>query len=613
MLDSPKTEGNRWLFWLNSAILLFGCVSMEVYADTYRLSSPGEAVYAEVALSAEGQLFCNMGTRWAGMVAQAHLSMGCHEGEALSFKKVELLRTRDDITRFPVRGGHSVGRVKAARALYYVEEEQGRGCGLQLMVSDTGVAWRFLRPGRVAPGCVSDAVEWVWPESSLVWYAGGDKAGAGWGCAPLSALRAGGEDGGLAMPVVVQLPGSGGYAALLEVRAESNPGPMRLCAGRGTNTIRGSLIVCKNQGRQNMAELPWCVSILAQNLNSLINSDFAAYLALASNPALSASAEWIKGGRVFNCPNVDEARAAIDSAAALSIEYVMLGLPCKGGSEFIPWLSELSQYARAKSVALVAGYDVARIPSGETALSEFLESIKEAGAVGVNLKIPGGADTGRSLVVDGIRRATAEHGLLLHMDYGSLCTASGARSAHELAGGNAAATPVLRAIAPFVNMPAEVSGSVWWGFDSKGEASFTHRLASGMLASAPLLSIEGEIRPLLEDARLAPIARVVRELTTQWDETRVLEGSRLGELTALARRKGDLWFVAMVNATANMSIVPLPPLFPQSERVRILRIGDMADTPHGIDSAEHEALSTETRLVMLRPYGGFVARIERLR
>ena len=34
-----------------------------------------------------------------------------------------------------------------------------------------------------------------------------------------------------------------------------------------------------------------------------------------------------------------------------------------------------------------------------------------------------------------------------------------------------------------------------------------------------------------------------------WDETRVLEGSAIGRLAAIARRAGDTWYVGVVNGS----------------------------------------------------------------
>lgn len=44
-----------------------------------------------------------------------------------------------------------------------------------------------------------------------------------------------------------------------------------------------------------------------------------------------------------------------------------------------------------------------------------------------------------------------------------------------------------------------------------------------------------------------PAAQIIKNIPATWDETIVLPRSKIGEVAAYARRKGDTWFVAVMN------------------------------------------------------------------
>jgi alpha-glucosidase len=52
---------------------------------------------------------------------------------------------------------------------------------------------------------------------------------------------------------------------------------------------------------------------------------------------------------------------------------------------------------------------------------------------------------------------------------------------------------------------------------------------------------------LLNEPRYAPILPLLQTLPVTWDETIVLPGSAIGQLAAFARRKGNNWYVAVIN------------------------------------------------------------------
>jgi hypothetical protein len=92
-----------------------------------------------------------------------------------------------------------------------------------------------------------------------------------------------------------------------------------------------------------------------------------------------------------------------------------------------------------------------------------------------------------------------------------------------------------------------------------GATTWTHQLGAAILLSSPWLVIAEDPEFLLKNSDAAPALDVFKELPTSWDETIVLNGSRIGGLAGMARRKGSVWFVAIINGSSTTSaLLPFP-------------------------------------------------------
>jgi len=81
--------------------------------------------------------------------------------------------------------------------------------------------------------------------------------------------------------------------------------------------------------------------------------------------------------------------------------------------------------------------------------------------------------------------------------------------------------------------------------DRKAETTDAHQIASAIIITAPLLIYAGEPADMLKH----PAANVIRQIPSVWDETIVLEPSAIGEVAVYARRKGNQWFLAVMNGS----------------------------------------------------------------
>jgi len=98
-------------------------------------------------------------------------------------------------------------------------------------------------------------------------------------------------------------------------------------------------------------------------------------------------------------------------------------------------------------------------------------------------------------------------------------------------------------------------------------------------------------------------------LPSVWDETRVLPGSKIGDLAVLARRRGGEWFVGAVNGGPARAY-PLDLSFLAGLKWDATVIADGADSPLAV-RGWHEAVTPAGRLnLKMLSGGGFVVRLQ---
>ncbi len=84
--------------------------------------------------------------------------------------------------------------------------------------------------------------------------------------------------------------------------------------------------------------------------------------------------------------------------------------------------------------------------------------------------------------------------------------------------------------------------------------TWAHQVASAAILSAPLLTYAANPDTLLAN----PAVEIIKSIPATWDETIVLPPSEIGEIAVYARRKGDTWFLAIMNGVGEREIkIPL--------------------------------------------------------
>ena len=134
----------------------------------------------------------------------------------------------------------------------------------------------------------------------------------------------------------------------------------------------------------------------------------------------------------------------------------------------------------------------------------------------------------------------------------------------------------------------------------RGDTTIPHQIASAAILTSPMLTYAASPRNLLA----SPFIDMIKSIPSVWDETIVLPESEIGEIAAFAHRKGETWFLAIMNGSTPKSLRVYPTfLARRSYRAQI--ISDDSDEPQ----ESYWSWGRRQRLrIDLPAGGGFIAR-----
>jgi alpha-glucosidase len=153
----------------------------------------------------------------------------------------------------------------------------------------------------------------------------------------------------------------------------------------------------------------------------------------------------------------------------------------------------------------------------------------------------------------------------------------------------------------FLAGPADYTPVVFG--DRRKDTTWAHQIATAVVFTSPVLVYGGHPKSLLDN----PAADVIKSIPSVWDETRVLPPSAIGELAVFARRRGERWFLGVLNGKEPRTLrVPLS--FLGKGRYHATLVGDDRTNGAAVHLGEREVTARDFLDVPLRDGGGFVAR-----
>jgi len=370
-------------------------------------------------------------------------------------------------------------------------------------------------------------------------------------------------------PLVAELPQKMGFAVITEAALYNFSG-MRL-EPKSDKNIHVNFTEKDGFSIDGDIVTPWRVVILTKTLDHLVNSDIITNLNPPSSQKLFADKSWIKPGRSVwswwslsedkSYMSLESERKFIDYAQKLGFEYTLIdeGWESKWKNKWKD-LQELCAYAKNRNVGVWVWRNWNRLNNrvnNYNQLAVFLDSIKTVGCVGVKVDFQNGEALPMISFDDALHRLAAERRIMINIHgcqkpageyrtYPNEITREGIRGL-ELNKMDQHIPAWHNAALPFTRCLLNQADYTPIGFSNPGKTTWTHQLASAYLFTSALVVMAENPEYIFSEKSLAPVIPFIKLLPTVWDETKVLDGSKIGEIAAFARRKNKTWYIAVLN------------------------------------------------------------------
>lgn len=396
---------------------------------------------------------------------------------------------------------------------------------------------------------------------------------------------------------------------------------------------------------------PWRILMLADDLNGLVNNKIIASVSDQPDKKLfpdGAKTSWIKPGRsVFTWLvegpdrlSVANHKKYVDGAAELGLQSVVVD----DGWELWPstepegkakskweYMSDLVNYAKAKGVDIW----VWRPSSPRTGTTTdiglndpverkaFMKKCAEIGIKGLKIDFFHTENLYTVNLMENILRDAAEQKLMVVFHgvnkptgdcytYPNLLAKEAVRGL-ECVGGEGSwapgpAWPYHNTVLPFTRWlagPADYTPLNFRAF-CPPSVTFTHQLASIYMFTSPMLILAAD----MEDMLSCPGRKFIEEVPVVWDENYVLPVSKIGELAAIARRKGDVWYLSVLNGEQEKQVA-LNLDFLQKGTYKVTYASDKGRKEIVVN--EIKVKSGRALKVNLLSGGAYLAKIERIK
>lgn len=366
---------------------------------------------------------------------------------------------------------------------------------------------------------------------------------------------------------------------------------------------------------------PWRVILAGKNLNVLVNSDAISSLNPAPDPKLFPQgplSDWIKTGPAVwkyldggGDGTLENMERFSDDAAKLGFKFNILeGFWSKWSDQDI---KTLVSHSKQEGVGIFVWIHSKNIRDDQVRHALF-QRCHDLGISGLKIDF---FDSEAKEVVDLYQNILKETAALhLFVDFHGSNKPTGENRTwpneltREAVKGMEASKLEDRAThqttLPFTRWlagPAEYT-PVHFG-DRRKNTTWVNQIASAAILSAPMLTYAASPEHLLEN----PGVEMIKSIPSTWDETQVLSPSQIGDLAIFARRKGNVWFLAIMNGTQPKEI-NIPLNFLGKNNYQALIYKDAKDKGDAIVQDYQILNQSDSLKVNLKSGGGFIAKFE---
>ena len=549
--------------------------------------------------------------------------------------------------RYPWRGVHSeaVDRSRGAR-IHLTHAKAPEALVVELRAFDDAAAFRLVVPGR-GPRVPDAASAFRLPTGSTVWYHGARDHYEG--IHQRKELAEVTQGDWAAPPLTFRLPDGRGYASITEAALRGYAGMMLQADGKGGfqerlgHAVPASYPYTLRYGEDNAKRLaapaaiegtvttPWRVILVGKDLDALVGSDAIHDLAPPPDPKLfpqGIRTPWLHPGRAVwryldgggDCDNVppgaerDQCLFPVIKefsrlAGELGFEHQVVEGTWRRWSD--DQLKELVAYSRERGVSIWLWIH-SKDQHDAAERRRLFERLHALGIAGIKVDF---FDHEAKEVVDlyeAILKDAAETQLLVDFHGANKPTGMERTWPNEMTregvrGLEYRSTPgwaVHNTTIPFTRFLAGAADytPVVFG-DRRKDTTWAHQIATAVVFTSPVLVYGGHPKSLLDN----PAADVIESIPSVWDETRVLPPSAIGELAVYARRRGERWFLGVLNGKEPRTL-RVPVSFLGKGRYHATLVGDDRTNGAAVQLGEREVTANDFVDVALRGGGGFVGR-----
>ncbi len=560
---------------------LLGCYIL-MAADTLYLQSPGKKIQAKLYVQ-QGALIYAVTAKGKEVIEPSHLGMRVND--TVYGKQVTLmqLQKQQEIRTTASTQLNSTQYTNHCIAYSIRIQEKAIKYTIEYRLFDNGCAFRYLLP-RNQHHVQEEYTTFTIPTKTTVWYFERDsdwklKSYAGlWQQTGIEQLPVVSLQGPIqGKPLVMELPDHR-YTLITEAALYQYSG-MRLKAN-GSRVLQVNFTEGNNGFTVADALItPWRVILYAGDLNALVNNHIIEALNPAPDKTLYSNTDYIQPGKSVwswitrgdNYMQPEEEKKFIDAAASLNIQYTLLD----EGWETVwnnKWqqLKEICTYAASKGVRVWVWKHSKDLREPESR-DAFLDSVQQAGAAGVKTDFMNSEAAPLIDFETSLLKSAARRKLMINFHGCQAPTGESATYPNEMTreGVRGMELNIMKepipawhnAALPFTRFICGHGDYTPALFSNKGKTTYTHQLALLYLFNSPFQCIAENPMMLLNDKKYTTILPLLKTLPVTWDETIVLPGSSIGKMAAFARRKGNDWYVAVINGTEHEKTFTLHPVF----------------------------------------------------
>ncbi len=489
-----------------------------------------------------------------------------------------------------------------------------------------GCAVRYVLP-EGARRISRELTEWTLPEGATVWFQVTDKDGFADYESLYESCRVGDIAKGrvLALPMTAKLE-DGTYRMITEANVVDYTDLAVKYAGGG-KFVAYFHADRKGFDQSGADVTPWRVMVKAKDLQTLFSCDIVRRLCPEA-PADRAKAvrdRFAKPGRCIwqwladGAPKLSEQRDWYDRTRALGYEYYLIDAGWrKWGNDETRWtkLKECIDYGKSIGVETFIWVHSKELMDAKSRRA-YLAKTAESGAVGIKIDFMPQPDFKTMKWYEETLADTFAAGLVVDFHGAVKPTGRERFWPHELAreairGHEYHVTRYKRilpfehdTILPFCRLVQGHGDFTPMVFEKKQLIHFTwaRQLAQGMVYACPFLCFGDFPKNYQEN----PAVDLIRAMPSVYDETRVLPGSEIGECVALARRRGDEWFIAVENGGTPRTLEITLDFI--KEDMSFVSYGDAADRLDAYKVSAGDVSPGSKLKAVMRKGGGFAARL----